>query len=112
MIELSNELKQKIENLEKEKKELEQKINIVESQKNSVNNDHTRMVKYYKKYKDLKKDIESKEEEFNVEEPQEEEYENIEEPEEEEYENIEESDEEEASDEEIKRRYRRTYEKI
>ena len=33
MIELSNELKQKIENLEKEKKELEQKINIVESQK-------------------------------------------------------------------------------
>ena len=33
MIELSNELKQKIENLEKEKKELEQKINIVKSQK-------------------------------------------------------------------------------
>ena len=33
MIELSNELEQKIENLEKEKKELEQKIEIVESQK-------------------------------------------------------------------------------
>ena len=41
MIELSNELKQKIENLEKEKKKLEQKINIVESQKNSVNNEYT-----------------------------------------------------------------------
>ena len=72
MIELSNELKQKIENLEKAKKELEQKINIVESQKNSVNNEYTRMVKYYKKYKDLKKDIESKKEEFNVEKPKEE----------------------------------------
>ena len=36
MIELSNELKQKVENLEKEKKELEQKIEIVESQKNSI----------------------------------------------------------------------------
>ena len=33
MIELSNELEQKIENLEKEKKELEQKIEIAESQK-------------------------------------------------------------------------------
>ena len=54
------------------------------------------MIKYYKKYKDLKKYIEPKEE-FNVEEPEEEEeeYENIEKPEEEdEYENIEESDEE------------------
>ena len=39
MIELSNELEQKIENLEKEKKELEQKIVIVESEKNSINND-------------------------------------------------------------------------
>ena len=54
MIELSNEVKQKIENLEKETKELEQKINIVESQKNSVNNELSRMIKYYKKYKDLK----------------------------------------------------------
>ena len=72
MTELSNELKQKIENLEKEKKELEQKINIVESQQNSVNNEYTRMVKYYKKYKDLKKDIEFKKEEFNVEKPKEE----------------------------------------
>ena len=34
MIELSNELEQKIENLEKEKEELEQKIEIVESKKN------------------------------------------------------------------------------
>ena len=34
MIELSNELKQKIENIEKDKTELEQKINIAESQKN------------------------------------------------------------------------------
>ena len=33
MIELSNELEQKIENLEKEKKELEKKIEIAESQK-------------------------------------------------------------------------------
>ena len=32
MIELSNDLKKNIENLEKEKKELKQKINIVESQ--------------------------------------------------------------------------------
>ena len=39
MIELSNELEQKIENLEKEKKELEQKIVIVESEKNSTNNE-------------------------------------------------------------------------
>ena len=38
MIELSNELEQKIENLEKEKKELEQKVEIVQSQKNSINN--------------------------------------------------------------------------
>ena len=53
MIELSNELEQKIKNLEKEKKELEQKINIVESQKNSINNEHSRLIKYYKKYKDL-----------------------------------------------------------
>ena len=30
------------------------------------------MVKYYKKYKDLKKDIESNKEEFNVEKPKEE----------------------------------------
>ena len=52
MIELSNELEQKIENLEKEKKELEQKIEIVESQKNSINNELTRLVKY-KKYKDF-----------------------------------------------------------
>ena len=55
MIELSNELKQKIENLEKEKKELEQKVNIAESQKKSADNKYRRMVKYYKKYKDLKK---------------------------------------------------------
>ena len=51
MIELSNELKQKIKNLEKEKKELKQKINIVESRKKSINNEYRRMVKYYKKYK-------------------------------------------------------------
>ena len=56
MIELSNELEQKIKNLEKEKKELEQKINIVESQKTSINNEHRRLVKY-KKYKDLQKYI-------------------------------------------------------
>ena len=49
MIELSNELEQKIEYLEKEKKELEQKIDTVESQKNSINNELTRLVKYYKK---------------------------------------------------------------
>ena len=75
-------------------------MNIVESQKNSVNNKLSRMIKYYKKYKDLKIYIEPKEEEFNVEEPEEEEeeeeeYKDIEKPEEEEeYENIEESDEE------------------
>ena len=38
MIELSNELEQKIENSEKEKKELQQKIVIAESEKNSINN--------------------------------------------------------------------------
>ena len=43
MIELSN--------------ELEQKINIVESQKTSINNEHSRLVKYYKEYKDLQKYI-------------------------------------------------------
>ena len=57
MIELSNELEQKIKNLKKEKKELEQKINIVESQKTSINNEHSRLVKYYKEYKDLQKYI-------------------------------------------------------
>ena len=51
MIELSNELKQKIENLEKKKKELEQKISIVESQKNSINNEYTRMVNIIKNIK-------------------------------------------------------------
>ena len=49
MIELSNELEQKIENLEKEKKELEQKIVIVESEKNSINNELRRLINYYKK---------------------------------------------------------------
>ena len=68
MIELSNELEQKIENLEKEKKELEQKIEIVESQKNSINSELTRLVNYYKKYKGFKKYIKS--EESNVEEPE------------------------------------------
>ena len=53
MIELSNELEQKIENLEKEKKELEQKIQTAESQKKSINNELTRLVNYYKKYKDF-----------------------------------------------------------
>ena len=57
MIELSNELEQKIKKLEKEKKELEQKINIVEGQKTSINNEHIRLVKYYKKYQDLQKYI-------------------------------------------------------
>ena len=61
MIELSNELEQKIKNLKKEKKELEQKINIVESQKGSINNEHSRLVKYYKEYKDLQKYIGPKE---------------------------------------------------
>ena len=51
------ELEQKIKNLKKEKKELEQKINIVESQKTSINNEHGRLVKYYKEYKDLQKYI-------------------------------------------------------
>ena len=55
MIELSNELEQK--KLKKEKRELEQKINIVESQKTSINNEHSRLVKYYKEYKDLHKYI-------------------------------------------------------
>ena len=55
MIELSNELEQKIKNLKQEKIELEQKINIVESQKTSINNEHSRLVKSYKKYKDLQK---------------------------------------------------------
>ena len=55
MIELSNELEQKIENLEKEKKELEQKIVIVESEEDSINNKLRRLVDYYKKYKELKK---------------------------------------------------------
>ena len=76
MIELSNELEQKMKNLEKEKKELEQKINIGESQKNSINNEYSRLIKYYKKYKDLKKNIESKEyKKFNVDESDEESYE-------------------------------------
>ena len=66
IIELSNELEQKIENLEKEKKELEQNIEIVESQKNSINNELTHLVNYYK---DFIKDIES--EESNFEEPEE-----------------------------------------
>ena len=48
MIELINEL-------EKEKKELEQKIVIVESEKNSINNELCRLVNYYKKYKELQK---------------------------------------------------------
>ena len=55
MIELSNELEQKIKNLKQEKIELEQKINIVESQKTSINNEHSRLVISYKKYKDLQK---------------------------------------------------------
>ena len=49
MIELSNELEQKIENLEKEKKELEQKIVIVESEKHSINNELRGLINYYKK---------------------------------------------------------------
>ena len=61
MIELSNELEQKIKNSEKEKKELEQKIEIVQSQKNSINNELSRLINYYKKYKDFKKYIESEE---------------------------------------------------
>ena len=51
MIELSNELEQKRKNLEKEKKELGQKIVIVESQKNSINNELRQLVNYYKQYK-------------------------------------------------------------
>ena len=57
MIELRNELEQKIKILKKEQKELEQKINIVESPKTSINNEHRRLVKYYKEYKDLQKYI-------------------------------------------------------
>ena len=56
MIELSNKLEQNIKNLKKERKELE-KINIVESQKTSINNEYGRLVKYYKEYKDLQKYI-------------------------------------------------------
>ena len=61
MIELSNELEQKIKNLEKEKKELEQKMEVVKSEKYSINNELNRMVNYYKKYKEFKKYIESEE---------------------------------------------------
>ena len=65
MIELSNELEQKIENLEKEKKELEQKIVIVESEKNSINNELRHLINYYKKSKKLEKKFEKhKESEF------------------------------------------------
>ena len=55
MIELSNELEQKIENLEKEKKELEQKIVIVESEKNSINNELRCLINYYIKSKKIEK---------------------------------------------------------
>ena len=55
MIELSNELEQKIRILEKEKKELEQKIEIVESEKNSINNELRWLIHYYKKYKESEK---------------------------------------------------------
>ena len=55
MIELSNELDQKIENLEKEKKDLEQKIVIVESEKNFINNELRCLINYYKKSKKYKK---------------------------------------------------------
>ena len=49
------ELEQKITVLEKEKKELEQKINIVEESKNNINNEHHRLIKYFKKYKVFEK---------------------------------------------------------
>ena len=49
------ELEQKITVLEKEKKELEQKINIVEESKNNINNEHRRLIKYFKKYKVFEK---------------------------------------------------------
>ena len=75
MIELSNELEQKIYNLEKEKKELEQKIVIIES--DNINNELRRLVNYYKKYKELEKkfkfeESEESEEEESEEEPDEE----------------------------------------
>ena len=40
-----------IEEINKEKKELEQKINIVEESKNNINNEHRRLTEYFKKYK-------------------------------------------------------------
>ena len=49
------ELKQKMIVLEKEKKELEQKINIVEESKNNINNEYHRLIKYFKKYKVFEK---------------------------------------------------------
>ena len=49
------ELEQKIIVLEREKKELEQKINIVEESKNNINNEHCRLIKYFKKYKVFEK---------------------------------------------------------
>ena len=41
MIELINDLEQKIRKSKKEKKELEQEINIAESQKTSINKEHS-----------------------------------------------------------------------
>ena len=58
MIELSNELEQKIESLKKEKKELEEKIVIVEKEKNYINNELSRLVYYYKKSKKIEKYLE------------------------------------------------------
>ena len=78
MIELSNEFEQKIENFEKEKKELEQKIVIVKSEKDSMNNELSRLV-YYKRSKKLEKYLEKHKESAESEESEESEFEGSEE---------------------------------
>ena len=58
MIELSNELEQKLENLEKGEKELEQKKVFAESEKNSINHELRCLINYYKKSKKIEKIVE------------------------------------------------------
>ena len=72
LIKKKKELEQKIIVLEKEKKELEQKINIVEESKNNINNEHRCLIKYSKKYKVFEK---LKKKEKNVSESEESDYE-------------------------------------
>ena len=55
-----------IEEINKGKKELEQKIDIVEKSKNSINNEYLRLLNYYKKYKKKSKKSESEESESEV----------------------------------------------